>query len=197
MSIRLFETPSSMFCEKVRIVLAQKNIPYESVDVRKDERRSLIEFSKQRKVPVMDFHGQCVIDSTVIAAFLEERYPENSIYPADPSAKGLCLMLEDWADEVLNCAVHEVRRAAQESAPEAIRKASDEIATHFRSLDLLLTGKQFIFERMTLADIAIFTQLHYLYHRVKSAVPETYRNLHAWMDLVRRTLKLKSIYDLC
>jgi glutathione S-transferase len=185
-----------MFCEKVRVVLAQKKIPYEIFDIRNDERKSLIEFSRQRKVPVMDYHGQCVIDSTVISAFLEERSPESSIYPSDPSAKGLCLMLEDWGDEVLNHAVHEVRRAAQEDSAEIKNKADAEISSHFASLDLLFTGKQFIFDRMTIADIAIFTQLHYLYHRVKYEVPQKHKNLHAWMDLMRRTVNLKSLYDL-
>ena len=51
MAIRLFQSQTSMFCEKVRIVLALKKIPYDIADVRKDERKSLIEFTGQRKVP--------------------------------------------------------------------------------------------------------------------------------------------------
>src|SRR3989304_9870303 len=110
MAIRLFQSQTSMFCEKVRIVLSMKKVAYEIVDVRKDERKSLIEFSGQRKIPVIDFHGQCIIDSTFISTFLEEKYPEPSIYPSQASDKGLCLILEDWADEVLNRAVLLVRR---------------------------------------------------------------------------------------
>ena len=71
MAIKLFQSQTSMFCEKVRIVFAMKNILYEVVDVKKDDRKSLIEFSGQRKVPVMDYHGQRIIDSTFISAFLE------------------------------------------------------------------------------------------------------------------------------
>jgi glutathione S-transferase len=78
------------------MVLAMKNVPYEIVDVKLDDRKSLIEFSNQRKVPAMDYNGQRVIDSTFISAFLEEKYPQSSIYPATASDKGLCLMLEDW-----------------------------------------------------------------------------------------------------
>jgi glutathione S-transferase len=182
-----------MFCEKVRIVLAQKNVPYEVVDVKKDERKSLIEFSGQRKVPVMDYHGQCLIDSTVISAFLEEKYPQNSIYPTAPSDKGLCLMLEDWSDEVLIDAIHLMRRA---ETTEARQTAERELAIHLRSLELLFAGRKFIFDRMTLADIAIFTQLHYLYTVVKYEIPPSYKNLHAWIDLMRQTLKLGSLYDI-
>ena len=42
MAIRLFQSQTSMFCEKVRVVCAAKKVPYEIVDVRKDERKSLI-----------------------------------------------------------------------------------------------------------------------------------------------------------
>lgn len=192
MAIRLFQSNTSMFCEKVRIVLAMKKVPYEIVDVKADDRKSLIEYSGQRKVPVMDYNGQCILDSTFISAFLEEKYPEPTIYPGQPSDKGLCLMLEDWADEDLNRAVLLVRRA---ETPEARQAGEKELAIHLRSLDLLFTGRKFIFDRMTLADIAIFTQLHYLYTVAKYEVPKTYTNLQGWLELMRQTLQLPSLYD--
>lgn len=192
MAIRLFQSQTSMFCEKIRIVLAMKKVPYDIVDVKKDDRKSLIEYSGQRKVPVMDYNGQCIIDSTYISAFLEEKYPQPSIYPSQPSDRGLCLMLEDWADEVLNRAVLMVRRAETAEARQAGEK---ELAVHLRSLDLLLTGKRFLFDRMTLGDIAVFTQLHYLYTVAKYEVPETYPNVREWIELMRQTLKLPSLYD--
>jgi len=193
MAIRLFQTQTSMFCEKVRIVLALKNVPYEVVDVKKDDRKSLIEFSGQRKVPTMDYHGQCVIDSTFISALLEEKYPQKSIYPKGEADKALCLMLEDWSDEVLIQANHALRRA---ETPEA-RKAGEKLwAIHFQNLDQFLKGKKFIFEELTIADIATFTQLHYLYTVTKYEVPASHKHLHAWMDLMRRTLNLPSLYDI-
>jgi glutathione S-transferase len=90
-----------MFCEKVRVVLAMKDLAYEIVDVRKDDRKSLIEYTGQRKVPSMDYHGQRIIDSTLISALLEEKHPQNSIYPEGASNRGLCLAREVGADVVL------------------------------------------------------------------------------------------------
>lgn len=192
MAVRLFQSQASMFCEKVRVVLAMKKVPYEIVDVRKDERKSLIEYSGQRKVPVMDYHGQRVIDSTYISAFLEDKHAHNPIYPSGPSNKGLCLVLEDWSDEVLIHANHAIRRA---ETPQARMKAEEDFQVHFRTLDQLFTGKQFIFDGMTLADISIFSQLHYLYTVVKYEIPRQHKNLGAWMELMRRTLKLNSLSD--
>jgi glutathione S-transferase len=190
MAIKLYQSQTSMFCEKVRIVFAMKNVPYDIVDVRKDERKSLIEYTGQRKVPSMDYHGKCVIDSTVISALLEKDHPGNSIYPEGPANKGLCLALEDWSDEVLIHANHAIRRA---ETLEARKKAEEEWAVHFNTLDLMYSGKTFIFDRMTLADISIFSQLHYLYTTVKYEIPASYKNVHAFLENMRRILKLETL----
>jgi glutathione S-transferase len=192
MAIRLFQSQTSMFCEKVRVVFALKKVPYDIVDVRADDRKSLIEYTGQRKVPSMDYNGRCVIDSTVISALLEKDYPGNSIYPDTPANKGLCLALEDWSDEVLIHANHAMRRA--ENA-EAKKKAEEEWAVHFSTLDQIYSGKKSIFERTTIADIAIFSQLHYLYTTVKYDVPASYKNVHAFLENMRQTLKLNALSE--
>ena len=192
MAIRLFQSQTSMFCEKARIVFALKKVPYEIVDVRKDERKSLIEYTGQRKVPSMDYNGNCVIDSTVISALLEKDYPASSIYPDGAANKGLCLALEDWSDEVLIHANHAIRRA---ETPDARKKAEEQWAAHFNTLEQMYSGKKFIFDRMTIADIAIFAQLHYLYTTVKYEIPANYKNVLAFMENMRRTLKLNSLAD--
>ncbi len=192
MTIRLFQSQTSMFCEKARVVFAVKKIPYEIVDVRKDERKSLIEYTGQRKVPSMDYNGKCVIDSTIISALLEKDHPASSIYPDGATNKGLCLALEDWSDEVLIHANHAMRRA---ETPDARKKAEEQWAAHFNTLEQIYSGKKFIFDRMTIADIAIFSQLHYLYTTVKYEIPANYKNVLAFMENMRQTLKLKSLAD--
>ncbi len=192
MAIKLFQSQTSMFCEKVRLVFALKKVPYEIVDVRKDDRKSLLEYTNQRKVPTVNYNGECVIDSTIISARLEKDHPGNSIYPESAADKGLCLALEDWSDEVLILANHAMRRA---ETPEARKKAEDQWDAHFNILDQIYTGKKFIFDRMTIADMAIFSQLHYLYTTVKYDIPAKYKNVNAFMENMRQTLKLKSLAD--
>jgi glutathione S-transferase len=192
MAIKLYQSQTSMFCEKVRIVFAMKKLPYETVDVRKDERKSLIEYTGQRKVPSMDYNGECVIDSTVISARLEKDHPANSIYPEGAANKGICLALEDWSDEVLIHTNHAIRRA---ETPEARKKVEAEWDVHFNTLDQIYAGKKFIFDRLTVADAAIFSQLHYLYTTVKYEIPGKFKNVHAFMENMRQTLKLKSLAD--
>lgn len=192
MATRLFNSKFSMFCEKIRIVLAMKKVPYEEVDVKADDRKSLIEFSRQRKVPTMDFDGRCIQDSTDLARHLEDLYPEPSIYPDDPSDKGLCLMLEDWADEDLNGAVMRIRRSEKD---EDVKRAEADMEVHLGNLDLLYGGKDYVFGRMTLADISIYTQLHFLYTVMDREIAPKYANVHAFMARMLKATGAASLKD--
>lgn len=192
MATRLFNSQTSMFCEKIRIVLALKKVPYDTVDVKADDRKSLIAFSNQRKVPTMDFDGKCIQDSTDLAIYLEENYPEPSIYPDNPSDKGLCMILEDWADEELNQAIRHIRNAENDEARKAAEK---ELAVHLDNLELLYSGKEYIFGKMTLADISIFAQLHFIYHAMKREIPANYKNVHAFMERMMKATGIASVQD--
>lgn len=192
MATRLFNSKFSMFCEKIRVVLTMKRVPCEVVDVRADDRKSLIAFSSQRKVPTMDFDGRCIQDSTVLARYLEEKHPEPSIYPDNPSDKGLCLMLEDWADEDLNGTVMRFRRAKDE---EDVKQAEKELAVHLENLDLLYSGRDFVFDRMTLADISIYAQLHYLYTSLDREIDAGYTHVHAFLARMMKATGVASIKD--
>jgi hypothetical protein len=48
---------------------------------------------------------------------------------------------------------------------------------------------------MTLADISIFSQLHYLYTVVNYDIPARYKNVNSFMELMRQTLKLESLSE--
>jgi hypothetical protein len=48
---------------------------------------------------------------------------------------------------------------------------------------------------MTIADMAIFSQLHYLYTTVKYEIPAKYKNVNGFMENMRQTLKLNSLAD--
>ena len=93
-----------------------------------------------------------------------------------------------------SCSRVECELAEHEDATRR-KKAEDEWDVHFKTLDQLFTGKKFIFDRMTLADISIFSQLHYLYTVVNYDIPARYKNVNAFMELMRQTLKLESLSD--
>lgn len=96
--ITIFQFEASPFCDKVRRACRYKKLPFVVEEV------SLLgagKYSSAKKLPVIDDEGVRVEDSTQIVAYLEEKYPDPSLFPVDPAQLALCHVLEDWADESL------------------------------------------------------------------------------------------------
>jgi glutathione S-transferase len=52
-----------------------------------------------RTVPVLEMNGHAIGDSTKIIEEIERRWPEPTLYPADPEERSRALDLEDYFDE--------------------------------------------------------------------------------------------------
>lgn len=100
--LELYQFEASAYSEKVRLILDYKQLPYQTVDVTPGVGQiDLFRLSGQRKAPVLKDETVVIPDSTAIARYLDETYPERPVIPTDPRQQGLCLALEDWADESL------------------------------------------------------------------------------------------------
>ena len=100
--LRLWQFEISPFCDKVRRILHVKGQPYEVREVPVSQSfRSIAKVNPIGKLPCLDHDGHRVADSTDIALYLEEKFPQPPLYPADPKQRALCHVLEDWADESL------------------------------------------------------------------------------------------------
>ncbi|MEM9265870.1 MAG: glutathione S-transferase family protein [Cyanobacteria bacterium P01_F01_bin.13] len=98
--LELYQFEASHYCEKVRLVLDYKQLPYKTIEVTPGVGQvELYRLSGQRQVPVLKDGTTVVADSSAISLYLDEAYPERPVLPADSAMRGLCLMLEDWADE--------------------------------------------------------------------------------------------------
>jgi glutathione S-transferase len=99
-TIVLFQFDYSPYCVKVRHILDYKKIPYKIVEVtplihKAFSRRQ----SGQVKVPYILHGDQVICDSSAIANYLEEKFPDPPVFPADAAHKEQVLLLEDWLDE--------------------------------------------------------------------------------------------------
>ncbi len=100
--LHLHQFRHSVFCEKVRLVLAAKQLDYTVVEVTPGlGQLQLFRLSGQRQVPVLVDGSDVVADSTAIALHLEQRHPDPALLPADPVLRARVLLLEDWADTTL------------------------------------------------------------------------------------------------
>jgi glutathione S-transferase len=99
--ITLYDADRCPFCARVRIVLAEKGIEYETVQVDLDDRPSWIyEKNPLGKVPVLEEDTFVLPESAVINEYLEERYPEPALWPEDPGERSLGRLLVFRFDEL-------------------------------------------------------------------------------------------------
>ena len=88
--ITLYDADRCPYCARVRIVLAEKGIEYETVAIDLSDRPAwLYEKNPLGKVPVLEEDAFVLPESAVIMEYLEERYPEPALLPADPAARAL------------------------------------------------------------------------------------------------------------
>ena len=100
--LELHQFRQSAFCEKVRLLLAAKQLPYSVVEVVPGLGQvQLYRLSGQRQVPVLVDGAEVVADSSAIALHLERLQPQPALLPADPALRAQVLLLEDWADTAL------------------------------------------------------------------------------------------------
>ncbi len=98
--LELYQFELSHYTEKVRFILDYKGLPYRKVEVTPGiGQLDLLRISGQRQVPVLKDGSEVIADSTAIADYLERQYPERPIIPTNPRERGLCLLIEQWADE--------------------------------------------------------------------------------------------------
>ncbi|MGB3694617.1 MAG: glutathione S-transferase family protein [Spirulinaceae cyanobacterium] len=97
--LELYQFEMSQYSEKVRLILDYKGLDYRKIEVAPGVGQiELYQKSGQRQVPVLKDGDIYVADSTEIALYLDRKYPDPPLLPIDPKERGLCLLIEEWAD---------------------------------------------------------------------------------------------------
>jgi glutathione S-transferase len=98
--IKLYDFKTSPNCQRVKIVLAEKNLPYEivPVDLRAKEQKTpeYLKLNPYGKVPVLTDEGTVLYESCIINEYLDERYPQPPLMPKDPGKKAKARILVDY-----------------------------------------------------------------------------------------------------
>jgi glutathione S-transferase len=92
--LTLYDAPRCPYCARVRIVLAEKDVPYETVVIDLADRPAwLYAKNPSGKVPVLEDDGWVLPESAVIDEYLDERYPDPPLLPADPGERAAARLL--------------------------------------------------------------------------------------------------------
>jgi len=86
--MNLFTSPTCPYSHLARIVLAEKDITFESIDVNLDSPpEDLSELNPYNTVPTLIDRDLVLYDSRVIIEYLDERFPHPPLMPVDPVSR--------------------------------------------------------------------------------------------------------------
>ena len=147
MTLTLYDAARCPYCARVRIVLAEKGLDWETVEIDLADRpRWLYEKNPAGKVPVLEEDGWVLPESAVICEYLNERHPEPPLWPEDPGERASGRLLV-FRFEDLSRPYYALRRG-----DEGARGC---LADELEFLDSLLERMPFLSGRaFGLADIA-------------------------------------------
>ena len=167
--IKLYDFLPCPFGQKARIVLAEKGLSYElvQIDFTQDEQRKpdFLRLNPFGRVPVLIDEDITVYDSTVIAEYLEDEYPEPPLLPAIGSSalRARARTWEDFADTSFTPQVGQLM--GEMGKPEADRDPTRLQRFHRsieRVLDFLnheLQGQEYLAQQFSIADIGFVPRL--------------------------------------
>jgi stringent starvation protein A len=186
--MKLYDFLPCPFGQKVRIVLAEKGLSYELVEIDlaqgEQRRQDFVRLNPFARVPVLVDEDTTVYDSTIINEYLEDEYPEPPLLPAlgRSAQRARARIWEDIADTSFTVQVGQLM--AEMGKAEAERDGGR--VTH------LLQGQEFLAAQFSVADICFVPRLLVL--KELGVDPGAGRaNVDAWL---RRMLERPSIQNL-
>ena len=122
--MKLYDAARCPYCARVRIVLAEKGIEYEPVEIDLGNRPGWIyQLNASGKVPVLD-DGFVLPESAVIMEYLDDRYPEPALLPADLARRADARLQVFRFDELLGDDYYAYRRGDANALMERLESLS-------------------------------------------------------------------------
>ena len=161
--IKLYDFKSSPNCQRVKVVLAEKNLPYEiiPVDLRKQEQKTaeFLKLNPYGKVPVLLDDGTALYESCIINEYLDEKYPSPPLMPADPGKRAKARILTDYGlahlDEPYQKLRVELMKEQAEQKQEIIETAKNNLRKLLQHLENELGDQPYLAGNFSLADAAL------------------------------------------
>jgi ganglioside-induced differentiation-associated protein 1 len=114
--ITLYDFGNSVACQKVRVVMCEKGLDWETVKVdlfRAEQFNSqYLRLNPKGVVPTIVNEGKAVTESTLICEYLDDVFPEPRLVPTDPLQRARMRFWSKAVDEGLHEGVTEISFSA-------------------------------------------------------------------------------------
>ncbi len=97
--LKLYGANPSPFVRKVKVFLAEKNLPFEQEQTSPfPPSAEFKKISPLGRIPAFKDGDKVLADSSIICAYLERTHPQPALYPSDPYDYARALWFEEYAD---------------------------------------------------------------------------------------------------
>lgn len=157
--LTLFSDPASHYSHRVRLVLAEKGIAAELVEVPAGQcPAQLAELNPYGSLPTLADRDLALYEPTVVMEYLEERYPHPPLLPVYPVARANSRLLmhriqRDWCSLVDQILDPRVKDAAKAQARKELRESLTGVSPLFADKPYFLS------EEMSLVDCCLLPLL--------------------------------------
>ena len=200
--LQILGVPFSAHTRKVIIFALEKGLEYRLVPVAPLFTEGPLappadwaRLSPLGKIPVLRDGDRAIADSSVIGLYLERRFPEPALYPADPGRFAEALWVEEYVDSGLQqhvlhglLAERAFARAAMKREPDLglIERSLDrEIPPKLAYLEGCLADRRFFAgDAFSMADIAVVSILLNYHYAGCSLSPSEHPRLARHLDEV-------------
>jgi glutathione S-transferase len=198
---------ASPFVRKVRVFLAEKNVPYDLEPVLPfNVSAEFKRISPLGKVPAFRDGKVELCDSSVICAYLERVYPKPALYPSDPYEYARALWFEEYGDSgIVNVAGPKIfleRIVApvffnRPTNTAVVDKAiNEELPPLFDYLESQLTGADTIVGRtFSIGDIGVATHFVNLRHAGVHVDGGRWPKLKKYIDTVHARPSFRALIE--
>jgi glutathione S-transferase len=161
----LYHSLTSPYARKIRVILLEKRLAYEAVNVT-ESARPVAEHNPLGKVPTLVLDdGTVLFDSRVITEALEALYPEPRLIPGAALERALVRRWEALADgicDVLIPVVVDSRRLAEQQDRAYAIKLEGKVRAALDYVQPFVEGRDNLGAQFSLADIALVSALGYI-----------------------------------
>jgi RNA polymerase-associated protein len=178
----LFSKPTDPWSHRTRLVLAEKSINIDIVDVDEGSLpEDLLDLNPYNSVPTLVDRDLVLYDSRVIIEYLDERFPHPPLMPVDPVTRAqfrlaLFRIEKDWYSLAEDIAAG----ADRKPVARAVRTLEESILS---SVDIFAAKKYFLSDEFSLVDCTIAPILWRL-PLFGIRLPSQARSIQVYMDEV-------------
>lgn len=161
----LYGAPLSPFVRKVAAFAAEKGLELEKVAVGLgDPNPDFLACSPFRKMPGFSDGDFKISDSSAIVTYLDAKYPEPALIPADPADRARVVWFDEFADTIVTAAGGKIffnrvvspKFLGKPGDEEAAKQGETEMVPVYDYLESIIPASGFLVaDRLTLADIAV------------------------------------------